>query len=360
MKNPGELDDRRITLQPAGSPASLRPSGAGWSVAPSDRPVITVSLASADSQKPGLLERLVLRGNVKTVKVEYTLVRPRDARHVEPTDQLDVNGYHEYNDGQPITLKDGHVVFMNDKTKQAGILVHDVRVTVLSAVDETKSYNIHMEVFACIQDAPKETDEDNEDKPHAPENIGCVDIMHDPQELPDKRILLSPLNKGTPADLRPLTGKGWTVVPADKPTVLINLASPDARKPGLLRQIDVLGNVKTARVDFVTVRPRDERKIEPSDKLTPQGLTPYNGGKPVDVSKLPIEFIDDVTHKPGVMVHQVQLTFLEPVDPSKPLSPTLKVHACIQNDLEIISKSELDELLQLEKELDAEEQAQHA
>jgi hypothetical protein len=333
MKVPGELADKRITLIPSGKPSDIRPSGKGWTVPSTEKPVITVSLASADGRKPGLLEKIVLTGNVKTVKIEVLTLE-------SPT-------YKNYNKGDPITLKAGLVTFTNEITKKAGILVKEVRVTVLSPVDEKKSYNIKMEVFACVQDEPKPEDDE-----HEPENIGCIDIMHDPEELPDKRIVLDPPNKGTPSDLRP-SGKGWPVNPADKPSVTINLTTPDGKKPGLLKKIDIPGNVKTVKVDLLTIRPRDHRKIKPSDKVTPEGFTPFNDGKPVPVDQLPIIFKDEVTQKPGIMVYQVKLTFVEPKDPTKPLQPTLKVHACIQNDLVIITKTELQEILEFEQQLKA-------
>jgi hypothetical protein len=145
LSTPGEFDNSRITLQPAGNVADL--SGKGWNVSPTEQPVITLNVASADGKKPGLLEKMVLGGNVKTVKVEYSLVR---------ADGSESSGFHDYQNGEEITLKNGLLVFTNEVTKKTGILVSDVRITVTSAIDETQNYNINVQAFACVQDHSKE------------------------------------------------------------------------------------------------------------------------------------------------------------------------------------------------------------
>jgi len=163
LKLPGELVDKRFTLQPAGQVADLRSTGKGWTVSQTTKPVITVNLASSDGTKPGLLEKVVLKGNVKTVKVEYTLVHPADDHHNEHHDSAHASGFHDYNKGKPVTLTSaGELVFENERTHKSGILVRDVRITVLSAVDESKPYDIKMQAFACVLIEPIKCEDDNE------------------------------------------------------------------------------------------------------------------------------------------------------------------------------------------------------
>lgn len=136
LSSPGS----RVTLEPSGSPSDLT---SGWKVPSSETPVVTINLASEDGQKPGLLQTVNVNGNVKTVKIEYSLVGDSDS------------GFLEYNNGEPVILKNGQIVFDNEFTKKVGILVHELRVTVLSPVDSAKDYNIKMSTNACVQDKVK-------------------------------------------------------------------------------------------------------------------------------------------------------------------------------------------------------------
>jgi len=141
LSSPDQFDSARINLEPAGSVSDL--TGKGWNVSPADQPVITINVASSDGKKPGLLEKMVLQGNVKTVKVEYSLVR---------TDDKESSGFHDYNNGEAVTLENGQIVFTNELTKKAGILVSEVRISLLSAIDEEQNYNVNVQAFACVQD----------------------------------------------------------------------------------------------------------------------------------------------------------------------------------------------------------------
>jgi hypothetical protein len=368
MKKPSELPDSRITLIPSnkGTPSDLRPAGKGWQVSKGDASVVVVNLASPDNKKPGLLEKVVVLGNVKTVNISFKTIR---------TSLPDV--YHGYNKDRPIEVpKNGEIVIINEHTKKAGIMVYDVRIIPIQAVDEQKPFALKLKLHACIQDTVKEepkpyprpqyptpknptpqnptpqnpTTQNPTPQQPKPEEPGCDEILEDfEDQMPDKRITMNPATKGTPADIRP-QGKGWAVTPADKPTVTFNIATIDGKKPGLLSKICVDGNVQTVKVETRPIRPNDQRKISPTDK-NPDGFTPLNEGKPIDVSKTPVQFKDPVSHKPGVMVYQVRVTLLEPKDPKKPFDATFKVHACLQDDLEYISTQELEKLLEFEKKL---------
>jgi len=198
--------------------------------------------------------------------------------------------------------------------------------------------------------APHDEEPHEDTKPQT----GCVDVMDSPHELPNEHIILKPNNKGTPTDLRP-SGKGWPVKPEDKPVITVNLSSKDGKKPGLLNKIEVLGNVKTVEVLYRPIRPRDHRHIEPTETLNPEGFKPINGGKPIDVEHIKdIEFKDPVTKKPGTMVYEVRVVLVTPIKPEEPFNAKLKVNACIQDDLEVITVEEAKELLHF-----AEEQLHH-
>jgi len=157
----------------------------------------------------------------------------------------------------------------------------------------------------------------------------CIEIMEDPSELSNSRIALHPVNKGTPSDLRP-TGQGWNVYKSDHPVVTINLATDDAKKPGLLEEIHVLGdNVKTVTIKYRAIRASDAHHIHAGATLDSEGFTDYNHGHPIHVQNTPIVFHDPATNKPGIMAYEVRITVVEPVDEHKPYDLKLKIHACI-------------------------------
>jgi hypothetical protein len=196
------------------------------------------------------------------------------------------------------------------------------------------------ELDSVFEPLPKPED----DKPIA--NTGCVDLMEQPDELPDKRITLQPADKGTPSDLRP-QGNGWPTEKVEKPVITVNLVSPDNRRPALVKKVAVPGNVKEVLVRYRPIRPRAGRQITPEN--TPE-FKDFNDGKPVDVTKTDIVFNDPKTSQPGVMIYEIQVTLLTPIKPDEPFIAKLQVHACIQDDLEFISKNDLETLVQDIKE----------
>jgi len=358
MEN-GELPEHRITLSPSdkGTPSDLHPKGKGWSVPLEDKPTVTMNLASPDNRHPGLLEKITFGGNVKTVLIKVQHIRPRHMRNIEPTKHVDHEGFADFNDGKPVDVEHVPVLFEDHHTKKPGMVVYTVHVTVVSVVHPNKPIDLTMDVVACLQDKHHPHDEHHPDSKHPhdehhphdephdnkPHETGCVDIMDQPDELPDKKITLHPADKGTPTDLRP-SGKGWPVKSEDKPVIVVNLANHDDRKPGLLNKIHVHGNVKTVTVEYRPIRPRNNRHIEPTEHLNPEGFKPLNEGKPIDVEH-GIVFKDPVTKQPGIMVYEVRITLVEPIKPHEPFNAKLKVHACIQDDLEFISVEEAKELL---------------
>lgn len=376
MHSSKELPDNRIVLHPAGkgTPSDLRPQGKGWTTVPSDSPHVTLNLASQDGKKPGLLEKIHVNGNVKTVDIKYRAIRPREERHLV-SEGTDKEGFHEYNHGKPVNVENDEIEFTNEFTKKGGIIAYEVRITPVTPVVKNQPFNLKLKVYACIQveydavvepepqhDLPHDAKKPNE--PTEPEKhheepcvqdkitVGCIDIMEHPDELPDKHIILHPTNKGTPTDLRP-QNKGWPVKPEDKPVITINLSTEDGKKPGLLNKIEVLGNVKTVEVEYRPIRPSKNRHIEPSDSLSEEGFKPLNGGQPIDVEhKKEVVFKDPVSKKPGTMAYEVRVTLLTPIKPEEPFNAKLRVNACIQNDLEFLSVQEAKELLQFaEKEV---------
>jgi len=410
MNVPGELPDHRIQLHPAATAAtiaSLRPSGHGWTVQPKDSPTITVNIASKDGQKPGLIEQIEISGNVKTVGIKVRITTPgtEEHNHHHAEGRVDSEGYTEYNNGQPIDVHSGLVVLHESpSSKKSGIIAYQVRITVLTPVKADAPYSLKLKVYACIQveledvfvpegsqdiDHPVkddhkhpeelgpclESDKPHHDKPHHDEphhdvdsplhphsddphsshdqdepekqpEIGCVDIMSKPDELPDKQIHIHPAGKGTPSDLRPNSpSKGLPVHPSDHPVITVDLTAEEGRLPGLLSKIGVHGNVKEVSIKVRTVRPRAERQMVPTEGVDPEGFTELNHGKPIDVEHEPITFVDPASHKPGQVVYQVRITLLKPIKPEEPYNAKLSVVACIQNDLEIISVGELKELI---------------
>jgi hypothetical protein len=345
MKDPTELPDKRITLQPAdkGTPADLRPQGKGWPLEKVDKPVIMLSLKSTDGRKPGLLKGINVDGNVKEALIEVQPIRG------SPLSTLDPKGFVPINDGKPVDVSKIPVIFKDPATGKPGVLTYAVKVTLLTPINPEKPFSAKLKVFACIQvdlvhepvpvDEPETDSHDMEslieDKPAIE---GCEDIMENPTELPDKRITLQPADKGTPADLRP-QGKGWPLEKVDKPVFLLSLKSTDGRKPGLLKGIKVNGNVKEALIEVQPIR------VSPLSVLDPKGFVPINDGKPVDVSKTPVIFKNPVTGTPGIMTYAVKVTLLTPINPDKPFNAKVNVFACIQDDLEYITKNDLTTLV---------------
>jgi hypothetical protein len=397
MSTPGQLADHRIQLSPAHSPAtiaSLRPSGQGWTVHPKDTPTININIASADGTKPGVIEQLELSGNVKTVSIKVRVTTPGTPDHEElhSLGHVDSEGFQAYNNGQPIDVESGTIVFHESpSSSKSGIVGHQVHITVLSPVKADAPYSLKLKVFACIQveleaeeehrdhtklldavvgpclegEEPKSPHHADEPEDHEPEdhhepNIGCVDIMENPTELPDNRIHILPEGKGTPSDLRPNhPTKGLPVNPEDKPVITLDLTAEDGRLPGLLNKIGVHGNVKEVKVQVKTIRPKADRHVVPTEGTDPEGFKDVNHGKPIDVEHEPISFVNPETHKPGQMVYQVRITLLKPIKPNEPYNAKLSVVACVQNDLEIISKGELKELLEHLPELMKHEHDHH-
>jgi len=153
MKDPSELPNSRIELHPGnkGTPSDLRPTGQGWHVQKSDNPVININLASADGQKPGLLEEIhVLGENVNTVTIKYRAIRPSDAHNILATATLNSEGFTDYNHGHPIHVHNTPILFHDPATNKPGMTAYQVRITVVEPVDEHKPYDLKLKIHACI------------------------------------------------------------------------------------------------------------------------------------------------------------------------------------------------------------------
>jgi hypothetical protein len=351
LKLASDLPDHRITILSAKkvSPADLRSTGKGLPVSEADKPEITINLSSHDNVKPGLIEKLEILGNVKTVTIEYR------------TPESEVDGFKPYKNGKPIDVEKDEVIFTSEFSKKGGLIVHEIRVTPLKPIVAGKPYNMKMKVYACVDPQPDPEDEleyvqegpclvpaksndkhepTKHHKEHQHPNIGCVDIMADPHELPDKQIKLTPAGKGTPEQLRP-EGSGWPTEKVERPVINVNLVSSDNRRPALLKGIKVPGNVKEVLIKYRPIRPHPDRKLIPTEQTDPEGFMAFNDGKPVDVTNSKIVFKNPKTDEPGVMAYDVQVTLLTPIKPDQPFNAKLKVFACIQEDLEFFTTDEL-------------------
>ena len=133
---PTQLSSERIVLSPAGPSDLIQgQQSAGWStVHDGDKPTVTVILTKPGNNKPTLLEKLAVLGNVKTVSVEYT---------------TSSNGeFIDYNNNEPIDVSatGGFLVF-----PAGGIEAFEVKITLLSAININEPFNMKMLVFACTQ-----------------------------------------------------------------------------------------------------------------------------------------------------------------------------------------------------------------
>jgi len=145
MLDATDLTPSRIRLHPAnkGSPSDLKPTAHGWPVKESDKPVITLNLASTDGVHPGVLEKLYIYGNVKTVLIKYTTEHHQDT-HIDPTHQHAEPVFQDYNHGQPITVHHGKIGFPE------GLTAYKVQITLVDPIHPDQPYNAKLTVHACL------------------------------------------------------------------------------------------------------------------------------------------------------------------------------------------------------------------
>ena len=137
----------RIELHPLnkGSPIDHRTSPNGWSVTPTDKPSFTLNLGSLDGTQNGVLEKVDMPGNVKTVTIKYTTEPPHDdSSHSDPTHIHSTSVFHDYNNGHLVPVHNGQIVFPD------GLTAHKVQITLVEPIHHDLPYNIKMTVHACI------------------------------------------------------------------------------------------------------------------------------------------------------------------------------------------------------------------
>jgi len=145
MLDATDLPASRIKLHPAnkGSPSDLKPTAHGWPVKESDKPVITLNLASLDGKHPGVLKKFNIHDNVKTVLIKYTTEHHQDS-HIDPTHKHVEPVFHEYNQGKPVTVRNGEVDF------PGGLTAHQVQFTLVEPIHQDKPYDVKLTVHACL------------------------------------------------------------------------------------------------------------------------------------------------------------------------------------------------------------------
>jgi len=151
MTNLKDMPDTRIALSPKkGSVSELRPSGSGWQVTQADKPEITINL-SEDNENPGLVDKLTISGNVKSLLVKYRVVKPSVHYEIVPAAEVDAEGYVSYNKGKPVecSANECEVVFMDPSTDKVGIMAYEIKVSLVEAVNPSESYNLKLDTYAC-------------------------------------------------------------------------------------------------------------------------------------------------------------------------------------------------------------------
>jgi len=141
-----DLPASRIELHPAnkGTPSDLKPTAHGWLVKESDKPVITINLASLDRKHPGVLKKFNIHDNVKTVLIKYTTTEEHHDTHIDPTHKHVQPVFHDYNQGKPVRVQAGEVDL------PGGLTAYKVQVTLVEPIDQDKPYNVKLSVHACL------------------------------------------------------------------------------------------------------------------------------------------------------------------------------------------------------------------
>jgi len=141
-----DLTASRIELHPAnkGSPSDLKPTAHGWPVKESDKPVITLNLASLDGKHPGVLKTFNIHDNVKRVLIKYTTTEEHHDTHIDPTHKHVEPVFHDYNQGKPVTVHNGEVDL------PGGLTAHKVQITLVEPIHKDKPYNVKLTVHACL------------------------------------------------------------------------------------------------------------------------------------------------------------------------------------------------------------------
>jgi len=146
MVDATDLTATRIQLHPAnkGSPSDLKPTAHGWQVTESDKPVITLNLASPDGTHPGVLKKFNIHDNVKTVLIKYTTTEEHHDTHLDPAHQHVEPVFHNYNQGKPVTVHNGEIDFPN------GLTAHKVQITLVEPIHPNHPFNAKLTVQACL------------------------------------------------------------------------------------------------------------------------------------------------------------------------------------------------------------------
>ena len=130
MNGPAPLSSGRIFMEPSKGATDLK----GWQVFETDDAQVTIILTKPGDLTPTLLQKLTILGNVQEVSISV---------------KKSLTGPHEqYNSGLPIQLTSANrdIVFAD-----GGIMVYEVTIGLLAAIDHSQPFGLQLSVYACVQ-----------------------------------------------------------------------------------------------------------------------------------------------------------------------------------------------------------------
>jgi hypothetical protein len=117
------------------------------------------------------------------------------------------------------------------------------------APDEQKEFVANRCCPICRKPVPTTKTPEIPKRPPTPTET-CSDVMTDPLFMDEKRVTLQPADKGRAEDLQS-TGKGWSPLISDKPSVTLTVTSDNGKEPNTVKSITVEGNVAKVTIEVL-------------------------------------------------------------------------------------------------------------